>query len=213
MTVSEMIAKYRLRLVTSSKGEIGVQVMVGKPSKKEIETLRAVKDEIIKELQRRKEIEDAKRAEEKAVREAEYQAILNGEILIKVRWCDGEYLSGYEVFGSAAKALETLGLAEHVSGWGHHVDLKVIEALGKEFTFAQAEEYSRPARETKAAKIAHAQAKRQAKFDEAKTTGKPVLLERYSTGCNDPKEECSLDIISVYVTPDGKIKEERQHTW
>ncbi len=64
-----------------------------------------------------------------------------------------------------------------------------------------------------AAQKAAADAARQAKFDEARETGKPVLLQRWSEPCNDPREECSMDIVRQYAMPDGSVKTERNHTW
>ena len=64
-----------------------------------------------------------------------------------------------------------------------------------------------------AKKKAEAKAERQAKFDEAAITGQPVVLQSYATDCNDPKEECSTDIVTVYAMPDGTTKTTRQHTW
>jgi hypothetical protein len=48
---------------------------------------------------------------------------------------------------------------------------------------------------------------------EAQRTGSKVQLDRYTEDCDDPREECSTDIITVYITPEGKIKEERSHTF
>ncbi|WP_374723589.1 hypothetical protein [Calidifontibacillus erzurumensis] len=53
----------------------------------------------------------------------------------------------------------------------------------------------------------------QKKFEEAKRTGKPVELSRYTTFCNNPNEECNIDIVVTYALPDGSIKTERIHTW
>jgi len=57
------------------------------------------------------------------------------------------------------------------------------------------------------------EAARKAKFDEAKETGKPVLLRRWSTGCCDRREECSLDIHYEFAMPDGTVKHDWNHTW
>jgi len=57
------------------------------------------------------------------------------------------------------------------------------------------------------------QAEIAAKFDEAQKTGEPVLLRKWTEDCNDPKEECSVDIIYEYAMPDGTTKLERHHTW
>lgn len=53
---------------------------------------------------------------------------------------------------------------------------------------------------------------RQAKFDEAKATGKPVLLKKHVTDCDGSACECSTDIVYSYAMPDGTTKIERIHT-
>jgi len=211
MKIDEMIRKWHPR-VTERDGKIGILVQ-GKPNKKQTEELRAAKDEIMTELQRREAEKTAKVAKEKAELEAEKQSILSGEKLITVRYYDGEYLQGHSVYGPAANLLVELGLASWVDGWGNHVDHKAVEALGEEFTYQQAAEYARPAIEAKEAKIAAKEAARQAKFDEARETGKPVLLNKWSTDCCDRSEECSLDIHYEYAMPDGSTKHEWNHTW
>jgi len=52
-----------------------------------------------------------------------------------------------------------------------------------------------------------------AKFAEAKATGKPVLVHKWSEDCNDPSEECNVDYLCEYAMPDGTYKTERYHTW
>ena len=51
------------------------------------------------------------------------------------------------------------------------------------------------------------------KFDEARVTGKPVTLNSWMEDCNDPREECSTDVVTLYAMPDGTRKTKRQHTW
>ena len=110
-----------------------------------------------------------------------------------------------------------LGLAKEVAGWGVHVDAAAVKALGKNFTYPAAAEFARPALEAKAEKRAAAAAEKQAKFDaaltEAKATGKPAKLDSHTEDCNDPREECNLDIVTRYVHPDGSIHSTRNHTW
>lgn len=50
-------------------------------------------------------------------------------------------------------------------------------------------------------------------FEEAKASGKPVLLGSYPTDCDGSVEGCDVDIISIYAMPDGTKKEERVHTY
>ncbi len=64
-----------------------------------------------------------------------------------------------------------------------------------------------------AAKAKAAAEEREAKFQEAREAGAPVLLHRWNEPCNDPREECNLDIIYEYAMPDGSTKVERHHTW
>lgn len=77
----------------------------------------------------------------------------------------------------------------------------------------EAAEAAKKAAAEKAAKEAAAEAERQAKFDEARESGKPVMLRGWSEDCNDPREECSQDIVRQYAMPDGSVKTRRQHTW
>ncbi len=211
MTVDEMIRKFSIEVVEQN-GKKGIRVS-GKPGKLQVEQLKANKDAIISELEKRYAVRDARKAEEKAKRDAEIEGIKNGSIKIKIIYHDGEYLSGYEVVGEAAGLLEEIGFAEYVSGWGCHIPSKAIEELGKEFTYQAAIEYMQPAHEAAEAKKAQAQAERQAKFDEANVSGKKVLLRRWSQGCCDPKEECSLDMHSEWAMPDGTTEYEWHHTW
>lgn len=53
----------------------------------------------------------------------------------------------------------------------------------------------------------------QAIFAKAKETGVKQVLYRGMVPCNDKKEECSCDVITVFAMPDGTEKKERQHTW
>jgi hypothetical protein len=50
-------------------------------------------------------------------------------------------------------------------------------------------------------------------ISQAKKTNKPVLISKWMEKCNDPDEDCSLDIVYKYVLPNGKIKFKRIHTY
>lgn len=50
-------------------------------------------------------------------------------------------------------------------------------------------------------------------FEKARETRKPQIIEQYPVECNDPNEECSIDIVTVYAMPDGTRKITRHHTW
>ena len=144
-------------------------------------------------------------------------AIKSGKEKIKTYYHDGEYLSGHTLHGEEADLLAELKLCKYVSGWGYRVESELVKTLGEEFTYPQAYEFYeanvKPALDAKAAKKAAKEAERAAKFNEAKETGKPVVLRRWSEECNDPNEECDIDNLTEYAMPDGTTKVERHHTW
>lgn len=209
MTVNEMIQKWNICL----HGEGQIKLFGRKPTKKQTEEIKAAKPAIIEELKRRQAAEAERKAQKQREREENFRAIRAGEKQIELTYHDGEYLSGWQVFGEARELLEELGLAKWVSGWGYLVQDKVVQALGEKFTYPAAVEYVRPIQEAKAAKRAAKEAERQAKIQEAKETGKPVLLRKWTEPCNDPHEECDIDIIYEYAQPDGRITQSRMHTW
>lgn len=176
------------------------RIMIAHESAKEINTY----------IEKAKE---QKREDEKAKKEQEITDIKAGKKKIKVNHYDGEYLSAYMVHGTAAELLEGLGLAKYITGWGYRVDGGLVEAYGEEFTYTDAIEYTEPAREEKEKEQAKKDAEIKAKYAEAKETGKPVEIQRFITDCNNPREECSTDIITVYAMPDGSTKETRTHTY
>jgi hypothetical protein len=202
--IRRMIAKYSI----TRQGD-NLAIHSRPKTAAEVEVIRAAKPEILAELIRREEESAAK----EAAKVEEARAIRAGEIVIRPQWHDGEILSGWEVFGQAADALEEIGVAKYISGWGHIVEQATIDALGKEFTFPQAAELTRRAREEKEAAARAKAEERLAKFDEAKRTGKRVELRSWMDDCNDPREQCSLDHVTEYAMPDGTTKIVRQHTW
>ncbi len=132
---------------------------------------------------------------------------------ITINYHDGEYLSAYEAFGEQAKLLEKIGLAVYISGWGYRVKDSAVKTLGTEFLYHQAVAYAKPAMDRAAQTAKLAADLRKAKFDQAARTGQPVILDQYTDDCNDPREECSLDEITVYAMPNGQQKTVRSHTW
>lgn len=211
MNINEMIRKWRL-VLTEKDGKKGLRVL-RKISPTELTMIREKKDEIIAELEHQRAEREAVAAQKKANREAEKEAIRTGEKTIKAVWVDGEYLQAYQVSGIAAELLEELGIAKYIEGWGMRVEQDLIKALGEEFTYQQVVEFTQPKRDQEATKEAQKKAELNAKFEEAKRTGKPVEIFRTTTECNDPKIECSLDIITIWAMPDGTQKEERIHTY
>ena len=141
----------------------------------------------------------------------EVDSIKNGTI--KPTYHEGEYLSGYTVSGKTGELLEAIGVAHYIDGWGYLVDQKIIDALGIEFTYAQADALTAPKRKTAADRQASLEQERQHRFDQARITGEPVLLRTYQDECDGTTEDCSVDDVSVYAMPDGATKTVRSHTW
>ena len=48
---------------------------------------------------------------------------------------------------------------------------------------------------------------------QASATGERVAIRSYSVPCRDPREECDLDIATVWAMPDGSTTTTYQHTW
>lgn len=153
------------------------------------------------------------------------------ESMVKV---DGEYRSadgiysfraGYESYISLDCALT--GLPDTTQGRvgkyplylqhpGEEVPQRLVEGA-REFYGAVCyyQRKERQRREREAAEMEE----RKAVEDEARAvewarqTGAPAEIRSYATGCNDPREECSTDLMTVYATPEGTIETMRIHTW
>lgn len=179
--IGTLITKWNITLAVKD-GQEGLRI-IGKPTAAEVAELKRLKPEIIAELKRRKAEAEAARAAE----EEEIQALKAGERKIVLHWHDGEYLSGWEVFGAAAALLEELGLAEYVDGWGYHVADAAVKALGKEFTYSQAVEYARPALEQKAAAEKKTAEERDAR-EARRASMKVEILEKGCFGKDEDSE-------------------------
>jgi len=208
MTAEEAIEKYRISVYPGHPGEADKLRVSEKITPEEREVLVSRKAEILAELNRRQAESERRKVEENAREEAAIKAIENEKIV--VRYYDGEYLSAYQVFGVAGELLESIGAAEYVEGWGYRVDDAIIAKFGTEFTLPQVREYMEVARNAKKAEIL---AELRAKFEEARKTGKPVLLQVNFTQCDGSACECSGDMIERFALPDGSVKETRTHTY
>lgn len=122
-------------------------------------------------------------------------------------------MSGWQVFGKEAELLQKLGIAKEVDMWGVLVDSKFIDQFGEEFTYSDAEKFAAPALAEKKAKQDAADSARLQKFEEARKTGKKVVLRTWTEDCNNPQEECSCDIMTEFAMPDGTTQITRQHTF
>lgn len=147
----------------------------------------------------------------------EREEYIKGLKHFELSYKDGEYLSGYTLYGETAEMLKEFGLAKDVLNWGVLVDDRVIKELGKEFTYNQLVEFVNKLNKEKEQREQEQRIKEQEIFEEklqqAKLTGEPVELSTISVPCNDPEEECDMDLIIKYVNPAGDIITKRIHTW
>lgn len=63
------------------------------------------------------------------------------------------------------------------------------------------------------AEIKEEEDRRQELINKAKETGVPQVLYRVFAECNDPEEQCDLDVITTYIDGEGNTEVHRQHTW
>ena len=132
---------------------------------------------------------------------------------IILEWREGNPLSGW-VASQNNELMEKLGLSKPISGWGWIVDDEAKEALGTEFTADEARAYAEEKIEgPKREKAMKEEKRKQEVFAKAKETGEKQELNRWTEGCNDPKEECNLDIVTEWAMPDGSTETTRTHTW
>lgn len=208
MTIDELITKFRITLVPPSSLRLEK-----KPTAAQMEELKAKKQQIVDELIRQEAEREAKRQAQIAAEKAEAEDIRAGRKPITVSWQDGSPLSGYTAHGQSQVILESLGIGRDIRGWGFRVPDEIVEQYGKQFSFAQAEEFIRPEQEAKAEKEATRQAELDAAFVEAQRTNAPVEIRRWSEQCDGSVSDCSLDIVIKYAKPDGSTKIERIHTF
>ena len=217
-TPRELVIKYLLELAEKDGQQavkIGCSAKVAKEIQKNgvLEVLKERKQEVIEYLQdkeaARKQAADEQAAKEKQEREN----IIVGKTKIQAYWQDGEYYQGYSICWQAQQITKDLKIGKNLSGWGFALDSEVVKALGEEFTYQQLVDYAQPALDASAAKKAKAEADKNAKFEQARQTREQVLLRKWSEPCNDPREECSLDMVYEYAMPNGTTKIVRYHTW
>jgi hypothetical protein len=109
-----------------------------------------------------------------------------------------------------------LGETALFAGASKYIDAKrLLVKVGEEYTLTEIMEMVKETTEYKTEKAREKawQEKVENAKKEARETGKNIVINRYTEDCNEPSIECSTDIITVYVTPDGETKTERTHTY
>ncbi len=234
MTVERMIAKYRITVTKD-----GGLRLVNKPTTAHYEFIKANKPAIIAEIQRRIDERVAEEAARKAAiieaqrplrrlalcrfggwdRASEYQ-------ICYVVPDDGE---GYADWYKQANPHFVARESEAVTVDGKDVEaytnrkgdgvlpqdgvLWFIDELDKVAIIEGVERKATEKQTRKDAEAAEAQAKVEAAFAEAKTTGKPIVIKSWADECDGSTDDCSIDIVTKYAMPDGTTKITRTHTY
>lgn len=182
------------------------------PNKKQKAFMQAHRQEIEAELKIIREEEEARKAAKIQAKKQLAERFKNGEITAKVYTEDAENYTYYSIDSDIAEILFTTGLVRYNHN-GIEVPKEVVEALGMEFTYNQVQEYVKKQEEKKAEAERKEQARVQAALEEARSTGKEVVIEQMVTDCDGTVEECNTDIVIKYAMPDGTVKIKRVHTF
>lgn len=198
--IKEMIKKLEMHLVRKD-GELAIGIHPDNaPNKKEVEFIKANREEILQEL---KAMQNEKWEKERKIKE-------NTPIKVVLEKVD-ELHEVYIVKQNKEMA-EELKIGKQVGYWGVVVDKKVIDVLGTEFTVEEVKAYLAPEREKerKEKKIKKEQLNNLQ--EQAKVLGHEVEIESYPVECDGSVEECDLDIITRYIDGKGNITTSRMHT-
>jgi len=235
MEIVEKIGKYNIKV----EGD-NLRVTPNDWVKKNFETVKANKPGIMAymaELQaeRAKELEELEQKweAEKAKKDAADKLLLDameqeaaelrtqvpeGHLLVNVEQtgsADGDPILEYTVDGMVIswRDINVIGWAEAIrpGALGSFASICVASISRERLIEIKAEkktaaDKAKAEKETETKRIA-------AIFSKAKETGEKQELERHTDDCNDPSEECNMDIVTVWAMPDGTKTTTRTHTW
>jgi hypothetical protein len=72
--------------------------------------------------------------------------------------------------------------------------------------FAEIQQHKQQAKEEREKKRAEI-------FEKARKTGQKQIIKSYTVDCCDPREDCDVDIVTVYAMPDGTESKTQVHTY
>jgi hypothetical protein len=148
-----------------------------------------------------KEAVARKKREDKARDDATKATCPAGSVPCRQKWSNGDLMSACYVAEDGTEVLAS-DLLENHRGWYWIPADRIAEARAK----ADAERAAKDERREAARR------KRAAIFDQAKATGLPVLLDRYTEDCDGSAVDCSTDVVCEYAQPDGSVTSTRSHT-
>lgn len=240
MTINEMIDRYKIQLAADGD-KIQIPAAIGKKiSKSNMADIIAFKSEIMAELITRKNTQAAKFkairakwAEQRATQEAEDAPLLADMeakanelraqipsdhvevIATKTGDMDGDPIMQYTANGEVVSwsDITVIGWASAIRP-GALAPFATVQICSISKDRLEQIKSARVAAETTKAAAKKAETDRIANiFAIAKETGKKQEIKHYMAECNDPREECSIDVVTIYAMPDGTEKTERMHTW
>ena len=233
MTPREAIEKFDLQ-IAEKDGVKGFRVMAKKVSKEQVEILKAMKPEIMAEFNNIKQerIDEQKRVEKEYIGSHTFIRVLligvdefekRATRIVNVIPGEGRvYVPQYghediwlEYFTPHMETIMEKNKA-HECGWSMAYEISAEDEsiiIAEQTPAARKIEAATKAAEEKKIEEEKRAEKERLAFEEARETGKPVDLFSWAEDCNDPKEECSTDIVTVYAMPDGTKKTKRIHTW
>ena len=213
MTAMEMVRKFGIIDGGMKEGVRAMKITQNaKAALKIADQIRARKEEILA-------IVDEVAARRLASEAAAAQAVLDRTTALQngapfeLFYHDGEILSGYTAYGPDAEMLLNLGIAKEITGWGAYIDSAAVAALGDSFTLAEAQTYMAPLMEKAAAQRGELEANMEEVRRHVSATGSPLKLLSWTEPCNGTSSECSLDLVSRWMDPDGSTRVERIHTY
>lgn len=189
MTAQEVTRKYSLEIVVKDGVEqIGTR---SKVSASDLDYIRANKAEII----------EAIKAARAAVEQAEQDRIAATVTFTVVGW------ESHQVSIDTRKDIDEQ-CAKIASYYPDDMTAETVKAA-----------YIKHIEAAKATEAAKNQEEQEAKETEqnairlAASTGEKQKIKSWLAECNDPREECSTDVITLWAMPDGTISKTREHTW
>ncbi|NCB47008.1 hypothetical protein EOM81_08335 [bacterium] len=186
MTNAEMIKKFYLTVATLN-GQEGIRIGCGKPTAKELEYIKAHKEEIKTELKAAKE---AARIEAEETKKATFEFTL----------------FGWEAHKTSIDTRKDID--QQLTNIAKYYGLK-IEAVKEDYLAAikATEEKAIKAESKKNAEEARAQQV----FATAKATGTKQILNQITVDCDGSVLDCSTDTLVTYAMPDGSTTTVRYH--
>ena len=236
VTTDEMIQKYHIALYSEDKLNVR-RPPTGKTATAEIEVLKAAKPEILAVLQERQAVKNAEYAAAREAAKAEKDLAerplieameqkaaslrtLIPEGHVEVTVTETGNFDGYPTLEYTVGETWLNFQDVTVHGWASAIrpgamnsfkDVCVASINREKLAEIVADREVKAVEKTETENTAKKELA--AKYDEAKSTGKPVEIRRFMDDCDDPNEECSTDIVTLYAMPNGGTKSERQHTW